>query len=225
MCNLLPARPRNGYDMKALTSFTGRSGRQRIKVFAWHHIKKRWQSLGIWNPDWGIPGRDPSDSSAPSYWKFSLEHPNSRAVRLRQGVRRSEPAVLPPPRHSLGPDADRSAGEAFITSRPWYVHDPLELEEERTRIRRLPNHRWRLDQGEADRYVAACWRETGELAARGRPGRSWFSWKWSRESPSPEPVDMTELDLDFTPSEVDALEGIPPPTPAPPIPSGSRRPY
>ena len=38
-------------------------------------------------------------------------------------------------------------------------------------------------------------------------------WKWRHESPSPEPEDLTvleggELDMDFTPSEVDALEAI-----------------
>lgn len=41
-------------------------------------------------------------------------------------------------------------------------------------------------------------------------------WKWGHESTSPEPGDLTPLntmDMDFTPSEVDALEAIPPPTP------------
>jgi hypothetical protein len=42
------------------------------------------------------------------------------------------------------------------------------------------------------------------------------SWKWRYESPSPEPEDLTRLNTDgmeYTPSEVDALEAIPPPTP------------
>ena len=51
------------------------------------------------------------------------------------------------------------------------------------------------------------------------PGEKFVpGWKWRHESPSPEPEDLTPLntmDMEFTPSEVDALEAIPAPTPPP----------
>lgn len=45
----------------------------------------------------------------------------------------------------------------------------------------------------------------------GRYGRS--GWKWNHESPSLEPEDLRKIE--FTPSEIDALEAIPPSTPPP----------
>jgi hypothetical protein len=43
-------------------------------------------------------------------------------------------------------------------------------------------------------------------------------WKWRHESPTPEPDDLTQLnamdDIDFTPSEMDAFEAMPPPLPS-----------
>jgi hypothetical protein len=43
-----------------------------------------------------------------------------------------------------------------------------------------------------------------------------LGWKWRHESPSPEPADPN--DMDFSSSEVDALESIPPPAPPSPLP-------
>lgn len=54
---------------------------------------------------------------------------------------------------------------------------------------------------------------------RGGWGQPVLGWKWRHESPSPEPQDLTALitdEMDFTPSEVDALEAIPASSPPPP---------
>ena len=58
--------------------------------------------------------------------------------------------------------------------------------------------------------VTKRWKEKGLWKeSRGdQPG-----WKWRHESPSSEPADPN--DMEFTPSEIDALEEIPPPTPRP----------
>lgn len=54
------------------------------------------------------------------------------------------------------------------------------------------------------------------LGSTGRGGTSSWVEVLRHESPSPEPEDLTPLntmDMDFSPSEVDALEAIPPPSP------------
>jgi hypothetical protein len=97
--------------------------------------------------------------------------------------------------------------EFLITSRPWYVWE-LEVAEEGVRLKRDPinseiHHRQREN-------VTTRWKEKGYWKD------SWGDlpgWKWRHESSSPEPADPN--DMDFTPSEIDALEEIPPPTPPP----------
>ena len=44
-------------DPKIREMLTGRAGQRRRKVFIRHRIKKRWDRHGVWNPEWGIPGR------------------------------------------------------------------------------------------------------------------------------------------------------------------------
>ena len=78
-------------------------------------------------------------------------------------------------------------------------------------------------QYSADKQVAKWWMERGawrdDYDAE-RPSRTIASWKWRNESPSPEPEDLLPImqmkespmdaasDVEFTPSEVDALEAI-----------------
>ncbi|KJZ78141.1 hypothetical protein HIM_02179 [Hirsutella minnesotensis 3608] len=221
--------------------YHGRSGGLRLRVLVRHGIKKRWQRLGVWNPDWGIPGRvDMKPHDQPFLWKWKWQgdvpdcgaeplsrytprHPNSRAMRLRQGLRRRESGIVPPPRHSLDPDASQSTAEAFITSRPWYLF-AMECEEERTRLARLSGRPRRLYDEDPAVHVWERWVEREDEEHQPRLG-----WKWRHESLSPEPPDATETDPDWTPSEIDALEAIPPPSPEPPrhtiqVPTGSPKP-
>ena len=207
--------------------FRGRAGDARAHVYIRHQVKKRWEMLGVWNPEWGIPGRvDPGPRDYPEYWKWKWqgdapydgthrdnqrnilirpEHPTSRRVRLREGMRRGERGPLPPLCH-LVPDASKAAAEAFITSRPWYTWE-MDMAEERTRRRRLPMHMAHSGGNGPRVAVASRWEEAGDIP---------WKWKWGHESPEPDPGELDE-DTDLTPSEIDALEAIPPPTP-PPLP-------
>ncbi|KJZ75825.1 hypothetical protein HIM_04649 [Hirsutella minnesotensis 3608] len=217
--------------------------KRRLPVLIRHGIKKRWQRLGVWNPAWGIPGptfpylnipsrtnQTPRDNSYDWKWKwqedtpkcgiltlerFVPQHPNLRAVHLRQELSRGEPGIIPQPRHSLDPDDSKSVAESFITSRPWYIYD-LEVEEERTRLNRLDGRDRSLYADDPETIVSKRWAASGEFDGREELGRPRLGWKWRHESPSPEPPDREELDPEWTPSELDALEGIPSPSPSPP---------
>lgn len=227
-------------DPKIYALLDSSAGPAHAEVFARHRIKKRWERLGVWNPDWGIPGRvneGPRDKT--SSWKWSWqgdtpedgadpdcylpEHPNSRAMHLRQGLSRGQRSPLQP-RHSLTADVSKSASESFITSRPWYVFG-MDLEEERTRLDRFPYTERVFPREQHQENVVNRWRESGDWSTRCQPNL-FPGWKWKHESPSPEPEDLRNVE--FTPSEVDAIEAIPPPTPPrarpppPPPPKGRR---
>ncbi|KAF4511823.1 hypothetical protein G6O67_001031 [Ophiocordyceps sinensis] len=180
----------DGCPLEVRKSYNGRAGRQRLNVLIRHGIKKRWQSLGVWNPEWGIPGRvdsKPRDESFRWRWTWQgdtqergatlgfdhhvAQHPNSRAIRLRQGLRRGEAScVPPPPRHRLEPDASQSTAESFITSRPWYIYG-LEQAEESVRLRRLSGRARRLYDEDHGVYVQTRWEESGEFDIREKAGR------------------------------------------------------
>lgn len=193
---------------------------QRRAVIARRNIKRRWQRLGVWNPGWGIPGRinpQPQDEigtwqwaweSSPD-WRFSKApaNPVRRALELRRNMAYPEHAP-PPPRSCLRADSSVSESESFITSRPWFVYQ-LEGAEFMTRQSRIPvQQRGRRNPGE-DGPTTRRWKERGDW----EPG-----WKWRHESPEPEEEDLTPIltdEMEYTPSEVDALEAIPPPSPTP----------
>ncbi|KAI1287194.1 hypothetical protein F5Y03DRAFT_389354 [Xylaria venustula] len=184
---------------------------------------QRRDRLGIWNPEWGIPGRvnrQPNDNVWHWKWKWQSfidppssdpRHPINRAVQLRRNLAYGEHAP-PPPRSHLRDDSSTSEAESFIISRPWFIF-AVERLEFRERDDRIPvEQRGRSNPGE-DGQVTKWWKERGD----------WMpTWKWRHESPSPEPEDLTPLntdDMDFTPSEVDALEAIPPTSPPAPRPA------
>ncbi|KAK3386087.1 hypothetical protein B0H63DRAFT_560546 [Podospora didyma] len=107
------------------------SGRQSLRYspIVRCNIRRRWQKLGIWNPAWGIPGRQdrqPNDDTDTWKWKweqdipFDEKHPAMRAVRLRQGLRHAE-RNPPPPFSKLNEDAAPGQAESFIISRPWFT--------------------------------------------------------------------------------------------------------
>ena len=132
-------------------------------------------------------------------------------MHLRERLPRGERGP-PPPRHSLAADATKSATESFITSWPWYAYAVDEEEEERTRLDRIPcNKRLFYNMSDAQ-HVATRSRESGGWSLYAERRRTWPGWKWKHESPSPEPEDLSNMEL--TPSEIDALEAIPPPTPS-----------
>ncbi|KAK4032851.1 hypothetical protein C8A01DRAFT_40701 [Parachaetomium inaequale] len=243
-------RPTNA-EAERILDFQGRPGDERVNIIVRRNIKRRWQKLGVWNPRWGIPGRRNStnpDDDDKSKWKWRWQHgddaaewtmsttptatnphhPITRAVMLRRGLHRGEHApVLPRPR--LPPDAPASQAESFIISRPWFIFE-AEFLEERQRFHRIPTQRRRHHTDSMAKPVIEWWKSRGDwrddwsspVDRADTPG-----WKWRHESPSPEPEDLTPLetmDLEFTPSEVDALEAIAPPTP-PPRPPSPRRYY
>ncbi|KAF2245189.1 hypothetical protein BU26DRAFT_462997, partial [Trematosphaeria pertusa] len=192
----------------------GRPGQQRLDVMIRHSIKKRWERLGVWNPEWGIPARvhsGPKDNETRWKWKWPSrdeEAPFERAVRLhleRQGGW-NEAIVLQPSDADHPTDVHVDNREFFITSRPWYVWQ-LEVAEEEVRLTRDPD---------PDNYFRARENVTTRWKDKGDWKESWGDlpgWKWRHESPSPEPADPN--DMDFTPSEIDAMEEIPPRTPPP----------
>ncbi|KAL8383043.1 hypothetical protein RB595_006690 [Gaeumannomyces hyphopodioides] len=207
----------------------GRAGYARINIMARRNIKRRWEKLGVWNPEWGIPGRaeNPQPNDKTYEWKWPWQdcdrapawnphHPVARALELRRGMRRSEHAPVVP-WSRLGKDASASQANSFITSRPWFMHD-VEAIEETQRSLRLPLNARNLHQFP---HVRDRWKERGDWKEE-KPWDGWnelVGWKWRHESPSPEPEDHKRLDdptLDLTPSEVDALEAVRPPTPEPP---------
>ncbi|KAI1123478.1 hypothetical protein F5Y10DRAFT_51621 [Nemania abortiva] len=202
----------------------GPRGYQRRDVIVRRNIRKRWQRLGIWNPEWGIPGRvnrQPNDNIRDWKWKWQSptdpppsdpRHPISRAVQLRKNLAYGEHAP-PPPRSHLRDDSSASEAESFIISRPWFIFE-IEKFEFVERDHRIPVEQRGFLNPNEDGQVTKWWKERGD----------WFpTWKWRHESPSPEPEDLTPLNtdaMDFTPSEVDALEAIPPTSPPRPEPVG-----
>ncbi len=153
-------------------------------------------------------------------------HPVVRALELRRGMRLDDhsPTI---PRSRLGEDASASQAESFITSRPWFMYS-LEAHERRQRQQRLP-HRVLFPDKRFPRptnvslpSVTQRWVKRGDWKedwpSRRNPN-GLIGWKWRHESPSPGPEDHDRLDdpaMDLTPSEVDALEAIRPPTPPAP---------
>jgi hypothetical protein len=226
----------------------GRAGRERVNIIVRRNIKRRWQKLGVWNPDWGIPGRanpEPEDNTYAWKWpwqhgdaaaewrpgteKMSLNarHPVVRALRLRQGLRRGEHSPVPPRSH-LEKDASASQAESFIISRPWFMF-AVECKEESQRHIRLPDRKtMRLYKGSTVGNIREFWEERGDWKADwkdprgGQKAKILVGWKWRHESPSPEPEDLSGLNdlatLELTPSEVDALEAVRPPSPPTPQP-------
>ncbi|KAJ4300561.1 hypothetical protein N0V88_003240 [Collariella sp. IMI 366227] len=197
-----------------------KTGDQRAAVITRRNIRKRWERLGVWNPEWGIPGRvQPQPEDDPDTWKWEWqsntdslpskhpEHPITKAVQERR---------------------NRSLAESFITSRPWFVL-AVDIAEFNERCSRLPVGLLpSLASGE-DTTITKWWKERGDWDEGWKTfiGHPVPGWKWRHESPAPEPEDLECLkngisSMDFTPSEADALDAIvepakssPSPTPEP----------
>ncbi|RMD43673.1 hypothetical protein DV735_g1411, partial [Chaetothyriales sp. CBS 134920] len=221
----------------------GRAGMQRAEIMARHSVKKRWEKLGVWNPEWGFKD-GPGSWSWDRKWrgikrKFNCleleeemaswpsedeESPNERAIRLylqREGRWSNTLKVVSSGAGNIYNTETIDDREALITSRPWFVW-ALEAAEEEVKQMRDPKQFMIEAYKPARAIVTARWKEKGwwkdswsrKIPEGGGIKRDLVGWKWRHESPSPEPPDLNEPD--FTPSEADAMEAIPPPTPPPP---------
>lgn len=179
-------------------------------VLARSRIRQKWESLGIWNPSWGVPGLCREDASDyPELWCWpwqSQEHVQATqssmeavlaAVRARSGRRSMD--KFEPPRwqlplpHTTTPDQ----AEQFLTTRPWFAFG-LEVREELVRLTRLeylqhPNP----NNLTAEKIVAKRWIDRGiwskswdlpdEGGLKSAPG-----WRWPKEVPD----NATSLELE-----------------------------
>ncbi|KAI1400872.1 hypothetical protein F4819DRAFT_460262 [Hypoxylon fuscum] len=209
------------------------NGSRRQGVIVRHCVKRTWEKLGVWNPEWGFAGRKLQPSDNARKWKWTWQQHTrpttgnsrdleadkliTRALHPRQNLKRGEYApVIPQSR--LGQNATVAQAEAFLISRPWFIFQ-IELAEERTRYERLSISDRRRYPHSVRRQVIQWWKERGDW--RDEFDRTdWVtSWKWRHESPEPEPEDLTPIhnakenpleatEMEFTPSEIDELETI-----------------
>lgn len=211
-------------------------GIRRQGVFVRHNVKRRWEKLGIWNPEWGFAGRNVQPNDKASEWKWRwepefaegsvstgfprktyMEQLAARAIRLRQNLRRGENAPVIP-RSRLPQDVTASQAESFLISRPWFIFQ-LELAEEKLRYFRLSTDQRKHYPCPIRQQVIEWWKERRDWREEFDKDGLATSWKWRHESPSPEPEDLTPInnmkdspldttDMDFTPSQIDDLETI-----------------
>ena len=220
----------------------GRAGDQRLWVVVRHCKKKQWKKLRAWNDKWRIPrrvGGGPNDDVNEWQWgweqglertgnknrKFDEqsyevkklgwpavdeESMDERAIRLhleRQGATNMAYGLQAPERKSRT-EASIIQGESLITSRPWYLYE-LETEERAIKYSRFPRREWEVYGLDPGANVKREWEEKSvwKDSWGDKPG-----WRWRHESPSPEPEDLN--DIEFTPSEIDALDSVVPRTPS-----------
>ncbi|KAI1160588.1 hypothetical protein F5B18DRAFT_631851 [Nemania serpens] len=206
-------------------------GSRRQGVIVRHNVKRRWEKLGVWNPEWGFAGRKTQPRDDIDTWKWPWQQharPDgvdpyahelvARALRLRRNLQRGEHAPVLP-RSRLGQDTTAAQAEAFLISRPWFIFQ-IEIVEERVRYTRLSADDQRRFPRSSFRQVIDWWTERGDWRAEFSRRNRVTAWKWRHESPSPEPEDLTPVDnmrdspleaaeeMEFTPSEVDDLETI-----------------
>ncbi|CAI6044712.1 unnamed protein product [Clonostachys chloroleuca] len=205
------------FSMRAIEYLRGpHDTGMRQSIIIRHYIKKRWERLGVWNHLWGIPGRlNPGVIDHTDFWVWDWErpyairdpdHPLRRMLRLRQGLRQGQ-AGPRPPHGTLASDASAREAEAFLLSRPFFMLR-LEEYEELQRMGR-GNDSWDEDKIVRERwYERNDWKEEwNDLDGDGNclPG-----WTWPHENPESEVPPYEELnsveDIEFTPSEADALE-------------------
>ncbi|KAI3318580.1 hypothetical protein HD806DRAFT_512031 [Xylariaceae sp. AK1471] len=212
--------------------FRGSNGVKRQGVIVRHNVKRRWEKLGVWNPEWGFAGRNLQPNDSIRTWKWTWQQHGrpeketdsaareliARALHLRRNLRRGEHApVIPrsrPRRNTIATQA-----EAFLISRPWFTFQ-LELAEESARFDRLSVDEQRRYPHSSRRQVIEWWKDRGEWREEFNHASWVTAWKWRHESPSPEPEDLTPLDkmrdspldaaadFEFTPSEIDEFETI-----------------
>ena len=205
-----------------------RATAQELRIIIRHRIKQRWRKLGVWSKKWEVPlheDRGPSDDQIDWKWDWDWhrepdvyikryfdekaldleqhrwpsideEYPDERALRLLLMSRHSSKIIYwvhLSKRNQLYMFGSPER-ENFIVSRPWYVF------EADVHIRESHYNQASFD-GDPEADTRTEWQENNKWKESwgDRPG-----WKWREESPSPEPEDLA--DMEFTPSEIDALE-------------------
>lgn len=216
LCSYVETHP--DFSMRAIEYLRGPHDTGiRQSVIIRHYIKKRWERLGVWNYLWGIPGRLNSGMiDHTDFWWWDWErmysirdpdHPLRRMLRLRQGLRQGQAGPVPP-HGTLASDASTREAEAFLLSRPFFMLR-LEESEELQRMERSAEESWDEVKIVRERwYERNDWKEEwNDLDGEGNclPG-----WTWPHENPESEVPPYEELnsmeDIEFTPSEADALE-------------------
>ncbi|VUC31255.1 unnamed protein product [Clonostachys rosea] len=196
------------------------SGMQRLRVLARRNVRKRWEKMGVWNPAWGIPCREPKEPNdntyywrwewqhdelaarAPSLSSASVEtHPIARAFIPREGLEFGQ-CLYPPPHSHPTEQTSRSEAMSFIASRPWFLIG-MERMEWLSRSDRLPRAR-------DTRFVKAVpwlWQKRGDrrLKTDSSEFKIPIGWKWRYESPSPDHEDAT---WKWLPDSGPAFEGV-----------------
>ncbi|KAI1337292.1 hypothetical protein F5Y15DRAFT_425879 [Xylariaceae sp. FL0016] len=192
-------------------------GCRRQGVIVRHCVKRRWQKLGIWNPDWGFAGRRVHDCDNARKWKWWWQAPRpirehmgdrahdpawlydysqyllKRAIRKRQNLRRGE-HVLVPPQSRLSENATVTEAEDWLISRPWFVFHVEVGEESARRYRLVRTNQTQALGGLADRdQVIQRWIERGDWRDEYDKTGAPTAWKWRHESPSPEPEDLKPI--------------------------------
>ena len=210
---------------KANSKFHGAAGSQRLGVLVRHNVKRRWEQLGVWNSEWGFPGRSvhPNDDVAGWKWPWQQHEINgpgpknpytqqllARALQLRENLGRGE-SYLAIPRSHIKKDTSASKAESFIISRPWFIFR-VEVAEERARYDRLSNEDRRRYPYSPHMQVIKRWKERGDWREEFDKTMWITSWKWGHES-FPELEGMEDAppdinDIEFTPSEIGDLATI-----------------
>lgn len=209
------------------------NGNRRHGVLVRHFVKRRWERLGIWSPEWGFAGRKVKPGDDYSRWTWWWQAAGdqecveqyareliARVLRLRQNLRRGEHAPVSP-QSRLGPGTTAAEAEAFLISRPWFIYR-IEVAEENTRHDRLSlDDQFRYPHSAHD-VVRERWKERGDWRDEFDEHTRVTAWKWRHESPSPEPEDLAPIDkinntcspldvaaeMELTSSEIDELETI-----------------
>jgi len=92
-----------------------------------HSMKKRWQQLGVWNPEWGVLTDEFGgfrNGDGPKSWPWwdsqDRESPESRAIRryLQKKAHGNETLTLQPLEADGTADVQVGDRESPITSRP-----------------------------------------------------------------------------------------------------------
>ncbi|KAH7000243.1 hypothetical protein EDB80DRAFT_811358 [Ilyonectria destructans] len=204
--------------------------KEREPIVIRQRIRKRWQELGIWNSDWGIPYHQPRTFTANPYhgqaeWKWEweitkLHEPGFWVKHRDQGSDASFNLGISPTKVAEG--ASMREAEAFIVSIPWVTYN-IHMAENLIRFKRVPKELrtgiGRRDTPRGDQ-VRRRWEERGQWNdSWDEPGIKEQSiqpgWTWRDETPEPEPepLDFLQFDTaDFTKLEAAEWEAIPLPS-------------
>jgi hypothetical protein len=129
---------------------TGLSGQQRLRIMIRHSIKKRWERLGVWNPEWRIPTYiDGGHTDTAGNWAWKWDREQSYTGREDDYQRYEMRMVSWPSREEELPD-ERAVRLHLERQGVWTeTHGPQPLETDRlgyyTRYRVLIRYRCKID--------------------------------------------------------------------------------